>query len=43
VGIISCGTCVNFYGLADQMQAGRVTNMPEIVSALTLAETTVTL
>lgn len=43
VTVISCGTCVNFYGLAEQMQAGRVTNMPEIVKVLTLAETTVTL
>jgi selenium metabolism protein YedF len=31
VEIICCGTCVNFYGLVDQIEAGRVTNMPEIV------------
>ena len=43
VEIICCGTCVNFYGLADQMQAGRVTNMPEIVKVLTQAKTTVTI
>lgn len=43
VEIICCGTCVNFYGLADQMAAGRVTNMPEIVKVLTQAKTTVTL
>jgi selenium metabolism protein YedF len=43
VEIICCGTCVNFYGLAEQIQAGRVTNMPEIVKVLTQAETTVTL
>jgi len=43
VEIICCGTCINFYGLAGQMEAGRVTNMPEIVKVLTEAQTTVTL
>jgi selenium metabolism protein YedF len=42
VEIISCGTCVNFYGLADLMEAGRVSNMPEIVKVLTEATTVVT-
>ncbi|KPL00677.1 MAG: response regulator SirA [candidate division Zixibacteria bacterium SM23_73_3] len=43
VQIICCGTCVNFYGLADQIEAGRVTNMPEIVKVLTEAKAIVTL
>jgi selenium metabolism protein YedF len=43
VEIICCGTCINVYGLAGQMEAGRVTNMPEIVRVLTEAQTTVTL
>jgi len=43
VEIISCGTCVNFYGLADQIEAGRVSNMPEIVKVLTEAKTIVTI
>jgi selenium metabolism protein YedF len=43
VEIICCGTCVNFYGLVDQIEAGRVTNMPEIVKALTGARETVTI
>ncbi|MGB2980339.1 MAG: sulfurtransferase-like selenium metabolism protein YedF [Candidatus Zixiibacteriota bacterium] len=43
VEIICCGTCINFYGLADQMDAGRVTNMQEIVRVLTEAQTTVNL
>ncbi len=43
VEIICCGTCINFYGLADQIHAGRVTNMPEIVKVLTEAKTTVTI
>lgn len=43
MNIICCGTCVNFYGLADRIDAGRVTNMPEIVKVLTEAKTTVTI
>jgi selenium metabolism protein YedF len=43
VEIICCGTCVNYYGLADQIEAGRVTNMPEIVKVLTEAQGAVTL
>ena len=43
VEIISCGTCVNFYGLVDLIQAGRVSNMQEIVAVLTEAEHIITL
>ena len=43
VEIILCGTCINYYGLADQIEAGRVTNMPEIVKVLTEAQSVVTL
>ncbi|NIM99837.1 MAG: sulfurtransferase-like selenium metabolism protein YedF [candidate division Zixibacteria bacterium] len=43
VEIICCGTCVNYYGLADRMEAGRVTSMPEIVKVLTQARETVTI
>ena len=43
VEIICCGTCVNFYGLVDLIQAGRITNMPEIVKVVTEAENIVTL
>jgi selenium metabolism protein YedF len=43
VEIICCGTCVNHYGLADQIEAGRVTNMPEIVKVLTESQSVVTL
>jgi selenium metabolism protein YedF len=42
VQIISCGTCVNFYGLTDLIQAGRVTDMPEIVKVLTEAANIIT-
>jgi len=43
VEIICCGTCINFYGLADQIDAGRVTSMPEMVKVLTEAQSVVTL
>lgn len=43
VEIICCGTCVNFYGLTDLIQAGRVSNMQEIVEVLTEAEKVITL
>ncbi len=43
VEIVSCGTCVNFFGLADQMEAGRVSNMQEIVKVLTEAKTIITI
>lgn len=43
VEIICCGTCVNFYGLVDLIQAGRVSNMSEIVKVLTEAGSVTTL
>ena len=43
VEIISCGTCVNFFGLAEQMEAGRVSNMQEIVKVLTEAPAVITI
>jgi selenium metabolism protein YedF len=43
VKIICCGTCVNYYGMVDRMEVGRVTNMPEIAKVLTQAKSTVTL
>lgn len=43
VQIISCGTCVNFYGLTDLIQAGRISNMQEIVGVLTETQNVITL
>jgi selenium metabolism protein YedF len=43
IEIICCGTCVNYYGLTDQMEAGRVTNMPEIVKVLTESKSMATI
>ncbi len=35
--VIACGTCLGFYDLTDQLAAGRVTDMLEIVTALSSA------
>lgn len=37
VEILTCGTCLNYYGLEEKLQAGRVTNMYEIVERMTSA------
>ena len=34
IEIIACGTCLNFFELADQLRVGRVTDMLEIASRL---------
>ena len=40
VEILSCGTCLAFYGIKDRLRIGRATNMPEIVD-ITLSAGTV--
>jgi selenium metabolism protein YedF len=35
VEILSCGTCLDFYGLKERLKAGRISNMFEIVTSLT--------
>ena len=35
VEILTCGTCLNFYGIAEKLAVGGVTNMYAIVEALT--------
>ncbi|MFH1465643.1 MAG: sulfurtransferase-like selenium metabolism protein YedF [Pseudomonadota bacterium] len=37
VGVLACGTCLNFYGLADKLAVGRVTDMLEIATTLATA------
>ena len=32
--ILVCGTCLNFYGIADQLQVGTVSNMYDIVTRM---------
>ncbi len=38
VEILTCGTCLNFYGLTDKLQVGEVTNMYVIVEKMTQAD-----
>jgi hypothetical protein len=35
---MTCGTCLNHYGLAEQLQVGSVTNMYVIAEKLTGAD-----
>lgn len=37
VRILTCGTCLNFYGLSEQLRVGGVTNMYDITEILTTA------
>ena len=36
--VMTCGTCLNHYGIADQLKVGTVTNMYDIVEKLTTAD-----
>ncbi len=38
IEILSCGTCLDFYGLKDKLRVGTVTNMFRIVSLLSAAD-----
>ena len=38
VEILTCGTCLNFYGLTDQLKVGGITNMYDIVDKMTHAD-----
>ena len=38
VELLTCGTCLDYFHKKDQLRAGKVTNMFEIVSRLTSAE-----
>lgn len=37
VEILVCGTCLNFFGIADQLQVGAVSNMYDIVTRMQAA------
>ena len=41
VEILSCGTCLDFYGLKEELRAGTVSNMYEIAQSLLKADKTV--
>lgn len=43
VEILVCGTCLNFYGLTDQLKAGTVSNMYDIVSRMQKAAKVISL
>ena len=43
VEILSCGTCLDYYGLVDSLRVGRASNMYEIASSLLGAERVVKL
>lgn len=42
VEVISCGTCLDYYGLKDKLQVGEISNMYTIVEALNTASNTIT-
>jgi intracellular sulfur oxidation DsrE/DsrF family protein len=37
VGILVCGTCLEFFGLLDKRAVGQTTNMLDVVTSLQLA------
>lgn len=41
VEILSCGTCLDFYGLKDKLTIGNITNMYTIVEKMNSAEKTI--
>lgn len=42
VQVLVCGTCLNFYGLTEQLKTGTVSNMLDIVSAMQAAGKVIT-
>ena len=38
VQILACGTCLNYYGLTEQLAVGSVTNMYAIAEAMNGAD-----
>ena len=41
--VLVCGTCLNYYGIADRLKAGTVSNMYDIMSAMQRADKVITL
>ena len=41
VEILTCGTCLNHYGLTEKLAVGSVTNMYDIVERMTRAKSVV--
>ena len=42
IEILSCATCLNHFGLADQLEVGKVSNMMEIIEVQTRAQRLIT-
>jgi len=38
IEVLSCGTCLNHFGLTEQLQVGKVSNMMEIIEVQTRAQ-----
>lgn len=43
IKILSCSTCLNYYGIADKVKVGKKSNMQEIVGVLLKSEETITI
>lgn len=43
VSIIVCGTCLNYFGIADQLQVGTISNMYDIVETMQNASKVITI
>ena len=41
--VLVCGTCLNFYGIADRLKVGTVSNMYDILGAMQHADKVITL
>ena len=41
--VLVCGTCLNYYGLAERLKVGTVSNMYDIMSAMQRADKVITL
>lgn len=41
--VLVCGTCLNFYGIADRLKVGTVSNMYDILSTMQRADKVITL
>lgn len=42
VDVIACGTCVNYYNLADKMHVEHISDMPTIISLLMKSDVVIT-
>ena len=37
IGLLACQTCLDYYGIKEQMGAGKISNMPDIIEAMQAA------